>query len=381
MRVLNVVNWLGFGGIETGLLRALPHLQEHGIEVDVCCLGPANVLDDDFERLGCKIWRISKSPNCLKTAGELEQVLKRREYSLVHSRFGYTSGGLALGAARSGVPCVVSIHSSEPLSLYSWRNKPVLSAARRKWLAWHRRLMDRCVDVFIGHSRANITAFEPNWQSYGSRYRVILNGVNIPDRFEENKLQLRASLNLPDDIPVVLHIGSFRKVKNHHGLLKIFREVLKRNPKAQLLLVGDGPLRHEVAEHALALGISNRIRFEGPQEDIWRYYRAADLFLFPSHSEGFGNALVESAAARLPVVASDIPAHRESVARVQQKFLFSLPDYEQAAELAVAQLHAAREGTNTWVKESEFFARTHFPIERFADDIADVYGELAAKAA
>jgi glycosyltransferase involved in cell wall biosynthesis len=381
MRVLNIVNRLGLGGIETGLLRAIPHLKKLGIEIDICCQGPKSLLDEDFEDLGCKIWRIPKSANCLRTARALEQVLDRRDYSLVHSCFGYTSGGLALGAARKGLPCAVSIHSSEPLSLYSWRNKPFLSTARKQWLAWHRRLMDKYVSMYIGHSCTNLAAFEPSWKSNQTRYRVILNGIIFPTRLDGNKQQDRESLGLPQEAPVLLHVGSFREMKNHEGLLQIFSDVLRRFPDAVLLLVGDGPLQQDVWANAQQMGILDSVRFEGSQENVWQYYRAADLFLFPSHTEGFGNALVESAVARLPIVASDIPAHRESVPDPQKKFLFPLPDYARAAELAAVQIESARAGTNDWVSASESYAREHFPIERFARDVSDAYGALVSKAA
>jgi len=381
MRVLTVVNWLGLGGIETGLLRAIPHLKEMGIDIDICCLGPRDVLDQDFENLGCKIWRIPKSANCFKTARAFEAVLEHRKYALVHSRFGYTSGGLALGAARKGVPCAVSIHSCEPLSLYSWRDKPLLSTARKLWLAWHRRLMDKYVNTYLGHSRTNLTAFDPNWQSKPSRCRVLLNGVNFPPELDRDKQEIRKSLGLPSTSPILLHVGSFRKEKNHQGLLQIFGKVLKKLPEALLLLVGDGPLRQDIFADAQQMGIFDQVRFEGSQKNVWPYYQAADLFLFPSHTEGFGNALVESAIARLPLVASDIPAHRESVAIAQQRFLFPLPDYTRAAELAMSQIQASQEGTNPWVDTCETYARTHFSIERFAKDLSAMYGEIVQKAA
>ncbi len=381
MRVLTVVNWLGLGGIETGLLQVIPHLKEMGIGIDICCLGPRNVLDQDFEDLGCEIWRIPKSANCLKTARAFEEVLEHREYALVHSQFGYTSGGFALGAARKGVPCAVSIHSCEPLSLYSWRDKPLLSSVRKLWLAWHRRLMDKYVNTYIGHSRTNLTAFAPNWQSTPSRCCVILNGVNFPPELGHGKQEIRKSLSLPPTSPVLLHVGSFKEEKNHLGLLQIFDKILREFPEALLLLVGDGPLRQDVFVDAQQMGILDRVRFEGSQKNIWPYYRAADLFLFPSHTEGFGNALVESAIARLPLVASDIPAHRESVSTAQQKFLFALPDYAQAAALAISQIQASREGTNPWVDTCETYARAHFSIERFAKDLSTTYGEIVRKAA
>ena len=381
MRVLNIVNQLGLGGIETGLLQSIPYWKSEGIDVDICCLGPESLLDEDVSNLGCRILRISKTANCFKTARDLGRLLDHEDYSLVHSRFGYTSGGFALAASRRRIPCVVSIHSSEPLSLYSWRGKPVLSVFRRLWLTWNRRLMDKYVDLYVGHSTANLMAFEPRWQSHPSRYRLILNGISLPSESKVRKKSNRESLNLTQQAPVLLHVGSFKKEKNHYGLLQIFSKVLRTYPSALLVLVGDGLLRNEITTEAARLGLLKQVRFEGFQKNVWQYYDAADLLLFPSLTEGFGKVLAESAASRLPIVASDIPAHRESVATPQHRFLFPVPEYEKAARLAVEQLEASRAGKNDWVATCASHAQECFSMERFAMSIRTTYEEFALKAA
>jgi glycosyltransferase involved in cell wall biosynthesis len=192
--------------------------------------------------------------------------------------------------------------------------------------------------------------------------------------------QARELLGLSASDPIFLHVGSFRSEKNHMGLLQIFRRILRTIPDAKLLLVGDGSLRAKTVQAAEACGIIGQVRWEGLQKNVWPYYRAADVFLFPSITEGFGIALAESALAGLPIVASDIPAHREAVPAAQHKFLFTQGDYDRAAVLAIEQLAAARDRTNPWVAASEEHARSHFTIERFAQEVGDAY-ESVRKAA
>ncbi len=132
-----------------------------------------------------------------------------------------------------------------------------------------------------------------------------------------------------------------------------------------------------MAKAAKDLGLETHVRFEGTRCDVCRYYAAADLFVFPSHYEGFGNVLVESQAAGCPVVASDIPAHRESIERSQHRFLFPLPDYSAAADLVLEQLEAARARENPWVAAGRDFARRRFTVERMADEMHAIYDELA----
>jgi glycosyltransferase involved in cell wall biosynthesis len=378
MRILSVVNSLGFGGLEVQLLQATPHILAAGIEMDFCCTGSRNVLDEQFEALGCEIVYIKKSGNCLAMARRIEGVLASREYAAVHSNFGHTAGGDALGATRAGVPSIVSLHSSDPQSLSAWRDRFGLAQVRNAWLRWHRYLLDRHADVFVGHSRTNLDVFRPEWGDEPSRYRVVLNGTRFPDHLPD-RASARKRLGLAADAPVLVHVGSMKIEKNHAGLLEVAARVLKRRPDAQFLCVGDGPLRTRIKALAHELGIAGSVRFEGLQANVWPYYASGDVFVFPSAIEGFGNVLIEAQAAGLPVVASDIAPHREAVAPGQQRFLFRLPDYDAAAELVLEQLEAAAKAVNPWVQEARRFALEGFSIERFANDLVALYRDVAGR--
>jgi glycosyltransferase EpsF len=376
MRILSIVNWLNRGGIEVQLLQAIPFLKRIGVDMDICTFAPG-VLDADFATQGCAVKHIRKTPDCYAIARQFQRILAKKRYDVVHSNHGYSSGVFALAADRMGIPAVVSFHSAAPSSLCHWRTIPGLRQVRTLWLQWHRRLMERHARVFIGHSHVNIQAFAPHWRQQPDRYRVIPNGVLFPGQLPKQR-QARRALGLDDDMLVLLHVGSFRAEKNHQGLLQIFHEVTRRRPDAVLVLVGCGYLRERVARQASHLGLDGKIRFAGLQEDVWPCYAAADVFVFPSIVEGFGNALVESQAAGLPLVASDIPALHESVAPSQHRFLFPLPRYDLAAEMVLEQAQAAEKNDNPWVEESEKYVRERFSIERFAADLIKLYTDVAA---
>jgi glycosyltransferase EpsF len=376
MRVLTVLDRLNPGGIEVQLLQAVPWLQRQGVTVDFCCAVPPGTLDARFEALGCRIHRVPKTPNCYSTARHLQRLLEREPYDVVHSHLGHSSGGFALGAHGAGVPAAVSFHSAMPLSLYRWRTRPVLRQLRSTWLKWHGSLIRRYARMLVGHSRVNLERFAPDWRQHPNRCRVIMNGVDFPSNHRP-KNEARRRLGLAAGATVLLHVGSLKPEKNHAGLLAIFQRVLKRQPQAQLVLVGDGRLRPAIERHAKSLGVLEGIHFAGLQNNVWPYYAAADVFVFPSESEGFGNAVVESQAAGVPVVASDIAAHHESLAPQQHRFLFPLPDYDRAAELVLEQIELASAGSNPWVGQSAEFVKDRFSIQRFALDLVTLYQDLS----
>ena len=93
--------------------------------------------------------------------------------------------------------------------------------------------------------------------------------------------------------------------KNHLFLISVFEAYYRRNEKAQLLLVGDGPLKDKAVQHAQALGIEAHVHFLGNRNDIPELLGMFDLFMFPSLWEGFPMTLIEAQAAGLRCLVSD----------------------------------------------------------------------------
>ncbi len=121
------------------------------------------------------------------------------------------------------------------------------------------------------------------------------------------------------------------------------------------------------------------MQFRGFQASTARYYDAADVFVFPSLYEGFGNVLVEAQLHRLPIVASDIPAHREAVALGQHDYLFPVHRIDLGADLVLGRLALPTENYREVVDESYRYAIDHFSIDRMVANIVDIYGDVYAR--
>lgn len=116
--------------------------------------------------------------------------------------------------------------------------------------------------------------------------------------------EVRAHYGLQDCL-VVGHVGRLQYQKNHAFLLEAFARLHTREPRARLMLVGDGPNLLTLEAKAVELGVENEVLFLGQRDDVPRLLQAVDLFAMPSRFEGLGMAAVEAQAAGLPCLLSD----------------------------------------------------------------------------
>ncbi|MBS0557444.1 MAG: glycosyltransferase family 1 protein [Proteobacteria bacterium] len=121
---------------------------------------------------------------------------------------------------------------------------------------------------------------------------------------------LRARWGVGDNDPVAIHVGRIAAEKNLDLAVRAFRALQERTPRARFVWVGDGPLRKRIA------AANPDFIFTGARTgiDLARHYASADLFVFPSLTETFGNVTLEAMASGLAVTAFDRGAAHEHIA-------------------------------------------------------------------
>lgn len=142
---------------------------------------------------------------------------------------------------------------------------------------------------------------------------------------------LRAHWGLADDDLAVLSVGRLAPEKNLDLTVRAFRALQAERPTARLIFVGDGPSRAQLqAAHPDAI-------FCGVQrgDELARHYASADLFVFPSLSETFGNVTLEAMASALPTIAFDYGATREHLRDGEHGAAVPVADEEQFVRATV----------------------------------------------
>ena len=168
-----------------------------------------------------------------------------------------------------------------------------------------KRLFDWMATVRLANSELSAAWLFRKSDIEKNRVHVLKNGIDAkafafnPDGRE----QTRKALGLENAF-VVGHVGHFSYQKNHAFLLSVFAEIARREPKAHLLIIGEGDGKAEVQEQAQRLNVSDKVVFYGATENVPPLLWVMDAFVFPSRFEGCGNALLEAQAAGLPCFAS-----------------------------------------------------------------------------
>jgi glycosyltransferase involved in cell wall biosynthesis len=155
------------------------------------------------------------------------------------------------------------------------------------------------------------------------RLEVVARGVDValfhPGRRDA---ALRARWGLKPDDLAVLYVGRLAAEKNLPVVLDAFAAIRRAQPSARLILVGDGPARAELeasAGHHYFAGIRR-------SEDLAAHYASADMFLFPSLTETFGNVTLEAMASGLAVIAYDYAAAGEHIVHAESGWLAPFDD-------------------------------------------------------
>ena len=174
--------------------------------------------------------------------------------------------------------------------------------------------------------------------------------------------------------PVILTVGRLSPEKGHRFLIEAISLLLQSSsiPGLKVLLAGDGPLEAELRKQIESLKLSHVIQLVGHQRDIKPLFMIADLFVLPSLSEGSPNVLLESMAARLPVVATAVGGVPETVIHGESGLL--VPSANAAAlSAAISKLLLDRQLASSLAEAAYARARDRFSPAQYDDRILAVY--------
>lgn len=309
IRVLNVVGRMDRGGIETMIMNLYRNIDREKVQFDFLAhYGKENAdYNEEIRRLGGRIYEMP----VIKTTErayyskvfEYRKALidffkEHREYRVLHGHMTNTASIYMPIAKKYGKVscCIAHSHLSRARQGLAGVVTDILQIPIRKY----------ATDYFACSEEAGKWLFKQKDFDNG-KVKIIKNAIDSESfayNVEKRKMK-RSELGLGNEL-VIGHVGRFFYEKNHDFLIDIFREVLRFNHNAVLILVGEGTLMAQIKSKVERLGIQEKVKFLGLRNDISELMQAMDIFVLPSHFEGLPVVGIEAQASGLPCVMSDV---------------------------------------------------------------------------
>ena len=237
-------------------------------------------------------------------------IIKKWKLDIIHSHTEFSIGTFArLISKQLNIPLVHTYHTMYEEYIY-YITKGYFNSASKKLVEYLTLfLCDKTIDELIVPTEKTKELFKDKYKVKRDVY-VIPSGIDTTRFYKENIdkneiINLKKDLGLKKTDFIVLYVGRIAKEKSIDFLINNFNSVLKRIPKAKMIIVGDGTDIKDLIDLTRKKGLENKIIFTGkaPWTDVPKYYSLCDLFVTASKTETQGLTVIEAMGASKPVVA------------------------------------------------------------------------------
>lgn len=365
VKILVLQNRYGLGGQEGQAVLHLATLDRRRWEPVLRCLKLEGEHVEDLARLGLSPRglgvRAMLRPGTLWKAAALAAEVRRERVALVHAQDFYADLLGTLAARLAGVPVIVTrvdlMHH--------------LDAPRRRALRLVSRLAERVL--------VNALAIRDLCLAEGvppERIAVVRNGIDLVE-FDARSRRAPAERapGWPGSPTVVQVANMHHPVKGQDDLLRAFPAVVRAEPRARLLLVGDGARRPRLEALARELGLGDHVAFAGQRRDVPALLARAAVVVSASHAEGISNAVLEGMAARRPLVGTAVGGTPELV-RDGETGLLVPPGAPAQLAGAIAALLGDPAGARRMGERGRAAVEREFSVERMRRSYDALYRGL-----
>ncbi|HHV18961.1 MAG TPA: glycosyltransferase family 4 protein [Thermoanaerobacterales bacterium] len=288
IKVLHVLTDTNIGGAGRYLFNLLSRVDYSCFEVVVACPGGGE-LEKQLKSKGIRVFTLEGGESSANFGHikKLRQIISREKADIVHTHASFAG---RIAGKLSGCKVVMTRHGlgSGGSGLLKRTAAAVVS----------RVFTDRIIAI----SRAvKISLMDSGVPA--DMITIIYNGIDL-SKFEGIEGTLRKELGVDPNVPIIGIVARLVPEKGYEYAINAFYHVLKQNPSALLVIVGDGPLEKSLKDMCVKMGIKDNVVFMGYRQGVENLVMDFDVFVLPSISEGLGLALLEAMALGKPAVAT-----------------------------------------------------------------------------
>ena len=364
IKILHLVEDLKIGGLERVIESIVTGLDKDRYDAEVWCLAHGGEIAEELIDRGVsvKILGMKSYYNPLRIIA-LSRLIREKGVEILHTHgyFASTFGRLAAILAR--VPVIIT-HVHSTYYGYSKRNLLI-----ERFLSF---FTDKIVCVSVAVQKFVLEVEGINEK----KPLVIYNGVEDMGVREAKSEVSRKSFGISDSKIVVITVASLTPHKGHGVLIDAMHILTQAYQNLRLLIVGDGPLRNDLAEYVMRLDLSRNIVFTGLKRDIYSLLRLSDIFVLPSlEREGLGIAMIEAMACGLPVIGTRLGGIPEVIEENVNGFLVTPGNPEELA-VAIEKLISDKTARERMGRMGRKIFEKKFTVTKMTESIESLYDEL-----
>ena len=351
------------GGVESVIMNYYRNINKEKIEFDFLCNSNEVAYEDEIKNLGGTIYKITaRSKNRKQFKKDLNNVFKKKYDAIWVNVCSLANIDYLKYAKKNDVKYRI-IHSHNSQNMDS-KLRMVLHKINKLFIS-------RYATDFWSCSEEASKWFYNKKIMNSDKYKIINNAIDVDKyRYDENiRKTYRNNMHLNEKF-IIGNIGRFHFQKNHIFVLQVFKEVLKKDKNAYLILVGQGEEEEKIKNKISEYGIQENVLLLGVRNDISNILQMMDVFLFPSLFEGLPLALIEAQTNGLPIYASSsIPPKAKMVENFYFLDLNNSP--EEWADEIIKTAKNARNNENYKIIEQKGYSikKEAKMIERYFERI------------
>lgn len=207
--------------------------------------------------------------------------------------------------------------------------------------------------------------------------KTIYNFVDEKIYYKRDVNDLRSQYGIEEDDRVIIHVSNFRKVKRVLDVIRAF-DLVQKEVKSKLLLVGDGPELTTACKLMNELGLDDKVLLLGKQENLAELYSISDLKLLLSEKESFGLVLIEAMACGVPTIGTNVGGIPEVIEDGVDGYICELGDIKDIANKAInvlSNFELHKKLSNQAINS----VQQKFNSERIVNNYEDLYYSILSK--
>lgn len=316
--ILYVITDLEVGGVPLHLQRLVRAMRAGGLSVAVVSLMSPGPVGKMLEADGVMVYSCEGRGGWdFRVIARLAKIIQATQPDLIHSLLFHANLATRWAAAKVGYPTSRVLCEIQTVEV------------ERRWHLWVDRVTYDGCRFTIGNSPSVIEHLATHARIPRDRLRLVRGGID-PAPIQAAKPIECTSLGLSHDAAMVLWVGRLDPVKGLSNLIESFGRIAGET-NAHLCLAGAGPIREQLERQVRGLKLAHCVHFLGPRTDVAALLQAADVFVFPSRTEGLPNALLEAMAAARPIVTTDVPGCRDLIVNRQTGLIVPYGDTQTLA--------------------------------------------------